>query len=434
MRYTTEKFKNLSKKEFTKAAEKYDWDKAGVYKICRNDYPDILEEIKKEDFNDLLDAGCWTWPIIELLTKEFPDKHYVGLDLTPKMIEVAKKKKLKNAEFIVWDCEDLPFENNSFDIIVCSQSFHHYPNPQKFFNNVSRVLRPGGKLILRDMHLWKLLSYFANYIELPILNRLGYWDVKIYTKSDIQKLCDKAWLTLENFEHRLWLRLHAIIRKWEAKEYNWVKSAFKSSINVYDDLLTWSKWWSKFYINFFWQWLDDKYIAKKVLPNIPKNFKWKLLDVPVWTAVFTHELYKQLKDADITWLDYSDDMLAIAKERMWNYKNVKLIQWDVWALPFKDGEFDIVLSMNGFHCFPDKDKARSETHRVLKKWWKLVACFYIRWDDKRTNWLVDKVLSKKWFIPPYDTEESLKKRLNKMYDIENLSHEGSVVYFTAIKK
>jgi ubiquinone/menaquinone biosynthesis C-methylase UbiE len=36
-----------------------------------------------------------------LLTKEFPDKHYVGLDLTPKMIEVAKKKKLKNTEFIV---------------------------------------------------------------------------------------------------------------------------------------------------------------------------------------------------------------------------------------------------------------------------------------------------------------------------------------------
>jgi len=175
MRYTTEKFKNLSKKEFTKAAEKYDWDKAGVYKICRNDYPDILEEIKKEDFNDLLDAGCWTWPITELLTKKFPDKHYVGLDLTPKMIEVAKKKNLKNTEFVVWDCEDLPFKDNSFDIIVCSQSFHHYPNPQKFFDSVKRVLRPGWKLILRDMHLWKLLSYFANYIELPILNWLGYW-------------------------------------------------------------------------------------------------------------------------------------------------------------------------------------------------------------------------------------------------------------------
>ena len=213
MRHSTEKFKDLSKKEFTKAAEKYEWDNAGVYKICRNDYPDILAEIKKEDFNDLLDAGCWTAPMISLLSKDFPDKHYVGIDLTPKMIEVAKRKKIKNAEFVVGDCENLPFPENSFDIVICSQSFHHYPNPQKFFESVKKVLRPWGKLILRDMHLWKWLWYFVNYIELPILNLIWYGDVRIYTKDDIQKMCDKSWLILENFEHRKWLRLHAIIRK-----------------------------------------------------------------------------------------------------------------------------------------------------------------------------------------------------------------------------
>ena len=105
MRYSTKKFKDLSKKEFTKAAERYEWNNAGVYKICRADYPDILAEIKKEDFSDLLDVWCWTGPILSLLTQEFPDKHYVGLDLTPRMIEVAQKKKLKNVEFIVWDAE-----------------------------------------------------------------------------------------------------------------------------------------------------------------------------------------------------------------------------------------------------------------------------------------------------------------------------------------
>lgn len=213
MRHSTEKFKDLSKKEFTKAAEKYEWDNAGVYKICRADYPDILSEIKKEEFHDLLDVWCGTGPILSLLTKEFPNKHYVGLDITPKMIEVAKKKKLKNVEFIVWDAENLPFNEYSFDIIICSQSFHHYPNPQKFFDSVAKVLRPGWKLILRDMHLWKMLSYFVNYVELPLLNRIWYGDVRIYTKSDIQKLCDNSWLTLESFEHKWMLKLHAIIRK-----------------------------------------------------------------------------------------------------------------------------------------------------------------------------------------------------------------------------
>lgn len=212
MRLTSEQFKSLSKKEFTKAAEKYEWDSAWVYKICRNDYPDILAEIKKEEFNDLLDVGCWTGPILTLLVKEYPDKHYVGLDLTPKMIEVAKSKKLKNVEFIVWDAEDLPFEKNSFDVIICSQSFHHYPNPKKFFDSVKKVLKPWWKLILRDMYMW-FLSYFINYIELPILNLIWYWDVRIYTKKDIQKLCDNSWLILECFKHKKRMRLHAIIRK-----------------------------------------------------------------------------------------------------------------------------------------------------------------------------------------------------------------------------
>ena len=214
-----------------------------------------------------------------------------------------------------------------------------------------------------------------------------------------------------------------------------LQKAFWRSINVYDDLLTWSKWWSKFYINIFWQWLDDKYVAERVLSNIPENFNGELLDVPVWTAVFTHELYKKLTKAHVVWVDYSEDMLGVAKERLKWCKNVKLQQWDVWDLKFKDEEFDIVLSMNWFHVFPDKDKAWSETHRVLKKWGKLIACFYIEWWHKATKRLVKNILVKKWwFTPPFDTYESLKKRLSKMYKIENISREWSVVYFSVIKK
>lgn len=214
MRFTNEKFKRLSKREFTKVAEKYEWNSAGVYKLCRSDYPDILAEIEKEHFSDLLDAWCGPATIIQLLSEKFPNKHYVGIDLTPKMIEVAKNKKIKNAEFIVWDCENLPFDENSFDIIICSQSLHHYPNPQDFFNSVKNTLRPWGKMVLRDMSLGKWLGRFVNYVELPILNLFWFWDVKIYDKKSIQKMCQKAWLVLESFEYKKWFRLHAIIRKF----------------------------------------------------------------------------------------------------------------------------------------------------------------------------------------------------------------------------
>ena len=80
------KLKDLSVKEFTSAADKYESENAGVYNICKKDYPDILAEIEKEPFTDLLEAGCGTAPMLSLLTERFPNAHFTGIDLTPKMI------------------------------------------------------------------------------------------------------------------------------------------------------------------------------------------------------------------------------------------------------------------------------------------------------------------------------------------------------------
>ena len=44
------------------------------------------------------------------IIRKYPDRHYIGLDLTPAMIEEAKKKNIPNAVFIVGDCENFPFE------------------------------------------------------------------------------------------------------------------------------------------------------------------------------------------------------------------------------------------------------------------------------------------------------------------------------------
>ena len=55
------------------------------------------EELENEPFSDLLDAGCGPAPMISLLAEKYPDRHYTGLDLTPVMIEQAKKKNIPNA-------------------------------------------------------------------------------------------------------------------------------------------------------------------------------------------------------------------------------------------------------------------------------------------------------------------------------------------------
>ena len=138
----------------------------------------------------------------------------MGLDLTPAMIEQAQKKNIPNATFVVGDCENFPFEDNSFDSIICSNSFHHYPNPQAFFDSVQRCLRPGGRLILRDASSNnKLLLWFMDNIEVPLANLCGHGDVKIVRRSVIEECCQKAGLKVESCEIRKGMRMHCVVRK-----------------------------------------------------------------------------------------------------------------------------------------------------------------------------------------------------------------------------
>ena len=229
----------------------------------------------------------------------------------------------------------------------------------------------------------------------------------------------------------LWNR--RIERKMNMKDK--VKDAYESSKNIYDDVLTQSNIISQLYIKLFWSGTDDNVIAQKVLSYIPNDFNGVLLDVPVGTAVFTKNKWISINNAHITCLDYSQDMLEQAKIRLNGQKHIQYIQGDVGNLQMDDESFDIVLSMNGFHAFPDKIKAFQETWRVPKPSGDFIACFYIKGKSKRTDWLVKNILSKKgWFTPPFQTEEELKEILDKLYQIIDIHIDGSMVYFHCKKR
>jgi len=213
-----------------------------------------------------------------------------------------------------------------------------------------------------------------------------------------------------------------------------IKSAYHTSKNIYDDVLTQGSVFSRLYIRFFWSGTDDNEIAEKVLSYIPDDFDGRLLDVPVGTAVFTEKKWKGLKKAEIICLDYSEDMLDKAKGRLNYYDNISFVQGDVGNLPFEDASFNTVLSMNGFHAFPDKKKAFLETNRVLKQGGSFIGCFYIKGKSKRTDWLVRRILTKKgWFTPPFLTEESLHNVLHKLYSEVECHIDGSIAFFKCKK-
>lgn len=175
---------------------------------------------------------------------------------------------------------------------------------------------------------------------------------------------------------------------------------------------------------------------EKALSGIPEDFSGRLLEVPVGTGILTMPLYQTLPKAEITCLDYSPDMMAQAKEKadQLGLQNVSFRQGNVGALPFEDGSFDAVLSLNGFHAFPDKEAAYRETFRVLRPGGTFCGCFYVSGACRRTDRLIRRAYEPmNFFPPPYETVDSLRERMNRMYSTVQLGNVRSIAWFVCRK-
>ncbi len=207
---------------------------------------------------------------------------------------------------------------------------------------------------------------------------------------------------------------------------------------VYDGIITRSTLTGKLMDSVIWG-LDEARAAEWVnaaLAPIPGDFGGKLLEVPVGTGVLTMPLYRALPKAGITCLDYSADMMRHAEKRAaaLELKNVSFVQGDVGALPFADESFDIVLSLNGFHAFPDKEAAYRETFRVLRPGGLFCGCFYIRGEFGRTDFFVRSMyVPGGFFTPPFETRTSLQRRLERMYTRSRVEPVRAEGVFACIK-
>jgi SAM-dependent methyltransferase len=81
-----------------------------------------------------------------------PDGRVIGVDMTPEMIERAKQNAdnggFDQVEFRLGRLEDLPVDDNSIDAVTSNCVINLVPDKQRVFNEIARVLKPGGRLVI----------------------------------------------------------------------------------------------------------------------------------------------------------------------------------------------------------------------------------------------------------------------------------------------
>ena len=121
----------------------------------------------KGQHQDIHEVGCGTGYGAVLLSRLRP-KSYVGIDLMPQMIDLAKKQLgLENAEFLVMDAADMRrFPDRSKDVVVIFDILHHVPEWRQVVSECHRVLKVDGKMYLEE----------PIAIAIQLCDALFHWD------------------------------------------------------------------------------------------------------------------------------------------------------------------------------------------------------------------------------------------------------------------
>jgi SAM-dependent methyltransferase len=114
----------------------------------------------------------------------------IGIDLTREMLERAEElrmqKDIANVEFKEGDVEDLPFSDESFDLVLCRYSFHHFPHPETVLDEMKRVCKRQGKVLIIDGTAPK------NEGKSSFLNRMEFLHnpshLRLYSFTELRKL------------------------------------------------------------------------------------------------------------------------------------------------------------------------------------------------------------------------------------------------------
>ncbi|MFQ6051057.1 MAG: class I SAM-dependent methyltransferase [Candidatus Hydrothermarchaeota archaeon] len=167
-------------KLFDGVAERYDlWYESPIGSYALElEKEMILRFSEPKRGEKILDIGCGTGVFASSFAKLGLD--VTCLDISEKMLNVAKTKRIKGIRFILGDVNRLPFEDETFDIVIAVTTLEFLEDPGKGIREMRRVLKKDGRIVLGILNkwsLWTLERKIRSFFEESVFKSARFYSV-----------------------------------------------------------------------------------------------------------------------------------------------------------------------------------------------------------------------------------------------------------------
>jgi ubiquinone/menaquinone biosynthesis C-methylase UbiE len=148
----------------------------------------------------VLDVGCGTGVFAARIRAALPQANVWGVDLVAGMLEKGRERWRYHAAHVVpvqGDSERLPFASETFDVVTCANSFHHYPHQDRAVAEMHRVLRPGGRLFMIDGYRdlpwgWLIYDVCVASVEGAVHHASARRLRELFTQAGLKEITQKV--------------------------------------------------------------------------------------------------------------------------------------------------------------------------------------------------------------------------------------------------
>ncbi len=184
----------MENRRITQFTDKY--TKTGhIGNLLVNNFFKKIKEIAPKDTENLLEVGCGAgYSLVELKKFFNSDMSFSACDIDPKLVELAKQKN-PDVDCRTASIYELPYDDESFDTVICLEVMEHLENPEKALSELARITKKHIIISTPNEPIWRILNcvrgkYIKDFGNTP--GHINHW-----SSGSLKKMISKYFKIME---------------------------------------------------------------------------------------------------------------------------------------------------------------------------------------------------------------------------------------------